>query len=29
MIGAAAYYHLQAGDRSDLALDARPNLPIA
>jgi N6-L-threonylcarbamoyladenine synthase len=29
MIGAAAYYHLQAGERSDLALDARPNLPIA
>jgi N6-L-threonylcarbamoyladenine synthase len=29
MIGAAAYYRWQQGDRADLALDARPNLPIA
>ncbi len=29
MIGAAAYYRWQAGDRADLTLDARPNLPIA
>jgi N6-L-threonylcarbamoyladenine synthase len=29
MIGAAAYYRLQSGELSDLALDARPNLPIA
>ena len=29
MIGAAAYYRWEAGDRSDLTLDARPNLPVA
>ena len=29
MIGAAAYYHPPGGERSDLTLDARPNLPIA
>jgi N6-L-threonylcarbamoyladenine synthase len=29
MIGAAAYYRWEAGDRATLALDARPNLPIA
>jgi N6-L-threonylcarbamoyladenine synthase len=29
MIGAAAYYRLIAGQRSDLTLDATPNLPIA
>lgn len=29
MIGAAAYYRWEAGARSDLTLDARPNLPVA
>jgi N6-L-threonylcarbamoyladenine synthase len=29
MMGAAAYYRWQAGARSDLTLDARPNLPVA
>ena len=29
MIGAAAYYRWEAGERSDLTLDARPNLPVA
>jgi len=29
MIGAAAYYRWLAGDRADLSLDARPNLPVA
>ncbi len=29
MIGAAAYYRWQAGERADLTLDAQPNLPIA
>ena len=29
MIGAAAYYRWEGGARSDLTLDARPNLPVA
>jgi N6-L-threonylcarbamoyladenine synthase len=29
MIGAAAYYRWEAGERSDLTLDARPNLSVA
>ncbi|HEY3116205.1 MAG TPA: tRNA (adenosine(37)-N6)-threonylcarbamoyltransferase complex transferase subunit TsaD [Chloroflexota bacterium] len=29
MIGAAAYYRYQAGQRSDLAVDVLPNLPVA
>jgi N6-L-threonylcarbamoyladenine synthase len=29
MMGAAAYYRLRAGHHSDLALDVRPNFPIA
>jgi N6-L-threonylcarbamoyladenine synthase len=29
MIGAAAYYRWQAGERADLTLDAQPNLPLA
>ncbi|HZU07549.1 MAG TPA: tRNA (adenosine(37)-N6)-threonylcarbamoyltransferase complex transferase subunit TsaD [Chloroflexota bacterium] len=29
MIGAAAFYRLLMGERSDLTLDAQPNLPIA
>jgi hypothetical protein len=28
MIGAAAWFHLRLGERSDLALDVRPSLQL-